>query len=85
MRIVELLDGSKIQKTYNVNSIMKMGEWKRLHNDELYSFYSSHNILMVVKCRRLRWAQHVARMEEGRTAFNIFTGYIYRKDIFKKA
>ena len=24
--------------------------------------------------RRLRWADHVARMEEGRSAFNILTG-----------
>ena len=28
----------------------------------------------VIKCRRLRWAGHVARMEEGRSAFNILTG-----------
>ena len=26
------------------------------------------------KCRRLRWAGHVARMEEGRSAFIIVTG-----------
>ena len=29
---------------------------------------------MVNKSRRLRWAGHVARMEEGRSAFNILTG-----------
>ena len=27
-----------------------------------------------LKCRRLRWAGHVARMEEGRSAFKILTG-----------
>ena len=29
---------------------------------------------MVIKSRRLRWAGHVARMEEGRSAFKILTG-----------
>ena len=28
----------------------------------------------MIKCRRLRWAGHVARMGEGRSAFNILTG-----------
>ena len=27
-----------------------------------------------IKSRRLRWAGHVARMEEGRSAFKILTG-----------
>ena len=28
----------------------------------------------MIRSRRLRWAVHVARMEEGRTAFKILTG-----------
>jgi hypothetical protein len=28
----------------------------------------------VIKSRRLRWAGHVSRMEEGRSAFKILTG-----------
>jgi hypothetical protein len=28
----------------------------------------------VIKSRRLRWADHVARMEKGRSAFKILTG-----------
>ena len=31
------------------------------------------NIVGVIKSRRLRWAGHVARMEEGRSAFKILT------------
>ena len=27
-----------------------------------------------MKSRRLRWAGHIARMEDGRTAFKILTG-----------
>jgi hypothetical protein len=41
------------------------GEWRRLHNEELYAPYSSLNIIQVIKSRRLRWAGHVARMGRG--------------------
>ena len=50
------------------------GEWKKLHNEELHNFYRSPNIVRVITSRRLRWAGHVARMEEGRTVFKILTG-----------
>ena len=42
------------------------GEWRRLHNEEINDFYSSSNIVRVIKSRRMRWAGHVARMGEER-------------------
>ena len=38
------------------------------------SLYHSPKIVRVFKSSRLRWAGHVARMEEGRSAFKILTG-----------
>ena len=49
-------------------------EWRKLHNEELYSLYGAPYIVRVIKSRRLRWAGHVARMEEGRSAFKMLTG-----------
>jgi len=50
------------------------GEWRRLHNEELHSLYRSSNIIVVIKSRRLGFAGHVARIGEGRSAFEILTG-----------
>ena len=41
-------------------------EWRRLYDEELNDFYSSPNIVRVIKSRRMRWAGHVARMGEER-------------------
>jgi hypothetical protein len=45
------------------------GEWRRLHNKELYALYSSPNIIRVIKSRRLKWAEHVACMGEKRCSY----------------
>jgi hypothetical protein len=50
------------------------GEWRRLHNKELYALYSSPNFIRVIKSRRLRWAGHVARMRERRGAYRALVG-----------
>jgi hypothetical protein len=50
------------------------GEWRRLHNKELYATYSSPNIIQVTKSRRLRWAGHVTRMGERRGAYRALVG-----------
>ena len=36
--------------------------------------YRSPNTVRIIKSRRLKWAGHVAGMEEGRSAFKILTG-----------
>jgi hypothetical protein len=40
------------------------GEWRKLHNEELNDLYSFPNIVRVVKSRRMRWAENVARRGE---------------------
>jgi hypothetical protein len=38
------------------------GDWRRLHNEELYGLYCSLNTIRVINSRRMRLERHVARM-----------------------
>ena len=42
--------------------------------EEFNSLYSSPNIVRVIKSRIMRWAGHVARMEEGRGVHKVLVG-----------
>jgi hypothetical protein len=37
-----------------------VGDWRRLHNEELHNFYTLPNIIRVIKTKRVRWIGHVA-------------------------
>jgi hypothetical protein len=50
------------------------GLWRKLHNDELNSLYSSPNIVRVIKSRKMRRAGHVACMGEGRGFYRVLVG-----------
>jgi len=47
------------------------GEWRRLHNEELYDLYSP-NIIRMIKSRKIRWVGHVARMPEKRGEYRVW-------------
>ena len=50
------------------------GKWRKLHTEELNDMYSSPNIVRVIKSRRMRWAEHVARMGERRDVCRVMLG-----------
>jgi hypothetical protein len=43
-----------------------IGEWRKLHNEEIHILYSSPDIIRQIKSRRMRWAGYVARIGEER-------------------
>jgi hypothetical protein len=49
-------------------------EWRKLHNEELRDLYSSPSIIRIIKLRRMRWADHVARMGAKRNAYRLLVG-----------
>ena len=52
----------------------EVGEWRKLHNEELNDLYCSPTIVRVIKSRTMRWADHVARMGERRGVYRVLVG-----------
>jgi hypothetical protein len=50
------------------------GDWRKLHNEELHDSYSSPNIIRMIESRRMRWAEHVARIGETGNAYRMLVG-----------
>jgi hypothetical protein len=50
------------------------GEWVKLHNEELHYLYSTPIIIRMIKARRMRLAEHVARTGEKRNAYRLLVG-----------
>jgi hypothetical protein len=49
-------------------------EWRKLHNQELHNLYSSPDIIRQVNSRRMRWAEHVARMGKEKKVYKVLVG-----------
>jgi hypothetical protein len=71
---LRVFENRVLRKIFGPKMDEATGEWRRLHNEELYDLYSSPNVISVIKSRRMRWAGHIARMGEKRGAYRILVG-----------
>jgi hypothetical protein len=51
-----------------------MGEWRKLHSEELHNLYSSPYIIRQIKSRLMRWAGHMAHVGEERKVYKVLVG-----------
>ena len=70
----EVFENRVLRKIFGPTRDEVTGEWRRLHNEELNDLYSSHNIVRVMKSRKIRWAGHVARMDLERGCIGSWWG-----------
>jgi hypothetical protein len=61
---LRVFDNRVIRRIFGPKKAEVTGKWRKFHNEELYNLYSSPNIIMQNKSRRITWAGHVARMGE---------------------
>jgi hypothetical protein len=62
---LRVLENRVLRRIFGPKRDKVIGEWRKLHNEELNYLYSSPNIVWVIKLRRMRWAGHVACMGGG--------------------
>ena len=74
-----MLENKVLRKIFRAKRDKITGAWKKLHNAELNSLYSSPSIIRNITQRQLRWAGHVARMEQSRNAYRILVSKPVRK------
>jgi hypothetical protein len=65
---LSVFENKALKKIFGHKRHEVTGEWRRLHNEELYDRYSNTNIIRVIKSRRIRWAEHKERVGERRGA-----------------
>ena len=73
-RRLRVFENRVLRRIFGPKRVEGTGEWKKLRNDELNNLYSSPNIFRVTKSRRMRWAGHVARIEERRCVYRVLVG-----------
>ena len=66
-----MFENKVLRKIFGAKKDEITGEWRNLHNAELHALYYSPNIISSLKSRRLRWAGHVARMEQSRNTYGV--------------
>ena len=72
---------NKVQgRIFEPNRCEVTGEWERWRTWDLYGLYYSSSFVNVSNPRRMRWAEHVARKEEGWDVYRVWGGAWGSKD-----
>jgi hypothetical protein len=61
-------------RIFGPNRVEVAGGWGRMHNEEPHNFYSSPNIIRVIKSVRMRCVGYVARISEMRNVYSVLIG-----------
>jgi hypothetical protein len=62
----------EVKKIFGLKRDELIGRWRKLHNEKVHDLYPSPNVIRIIKSRKMRWARHVARMEEKNIEYMLF-------------
>jgi len=51
---LRVLENGVLRKLFGPKKDEVKGNWRRLHNEELYALYSSPNVIRMIKSRKMR-------------------------------
>jgi hypothetical protein len=69
-----LFENKVLRRIFGQKRDEVIGDWRKLHNEELHDLYSSPSIIRMTKSTRMRWARCVAQIGEERNACRILMG-----------
>ena len=72
--ILQVFENKFLSKIFGPKRDDQIGEWRRLHNGELYDLYGKPDIIRIVMSCKLRWTGHVTRMGNERDAWKLLVG-----------
>jgi len=72
--LLRVFENRVLRRIFGLKRDEVTGEWIKQHNEEPSDLYCSPNIIRVIKSRRIRWAEHVARMRERRGVYKVSVG-----------
>jgi len=73
-RKLRVFENMVLRRIFDPRRDEVIGEWMRLHNEELNDLYSSPNIVRVIKSRRMKRAGHMAHMGEEKGVYGVLVG-----------
>jgi hypothetical protein len=59
----KVLENRVLRRTHGQKRDEIIGGLRKIHNEEVHNFYSSPNIMIMFKSKRMEWTEHVACME----------------------
>jgi hypothetical protein len=71
---VRVSENSVLRRIFGPKRDEVTSEWRKLHSGELHNLYSSQDIIRQIKSRRMRWAENVACLGEGRKVYSVLVG-----------
>jgi hypothetical protein len=79
---VSAFDNGVLRRIFGLKKDEAIGEWTKLHNEELNFLYSTPNTVRPIKSRRMRWVGQEAGMGERRGAYMVLVGKTEGKSRF---
>jgi hypothetical protein len=70
-----------LRRIFGPNRNEVVGGWINLRNAELRNLYCSPDTIRIINSKRMRWAAHVASMEQKT---NAYTNLVERPDVGKR-
>jgi hypothetical protein len=77
---LRVLENRKLRKILWPKRDEVKGEWRRLHNRELYDVYSSPNIFRVIKSKRMKFWGYAGRMGKRSGIYRILQRKVRERD-----